>query len=212
MIIHTALNETGSGLRVDGKQHPHPAVNWCSTEYIAASLAKNLYPDSDIVTTADERHELHAKRPTVPAEQAWWDKIGAMPIDKNTDPDWPFMFTVAPANLTGVAFETLAAAEVLYNAMQAVKPAWDQLGDLTKAVWVGKVLRGQTPADYVGPFPVKAESQTIFAEAILDPAEPNEALQKAAENHERLIEPEPAPAAPAKPLTLKERLALKGMG
>ncbi len=39
--------------------------------------------------------------------------------------------------------QALVEAELLYDECPTVKPAWDQLGDVTKSVWVDKVLAGQ---------------------------------------------------------------------
>jgi hypothetical protein len=38
--------------------------------------------------------------------------------------------------------EVLREAELLYDECPTVKPRWDQLGEVTKSVWVEKVLAG----------------------------------------------------------------------
>lgn len=47
--------------------------------------------------------------------------------------------------------ELLTAAEVIYNACRSVKSRWDQLGEVTRSVWVDKVKAGVTPNDYEVP-------------------------------------------------------------
>ena len=41
------------------------------------------------------------------------------------------------------ARELEAEAEALYAECESVKPRWDQLGEVTKSVWVGYVLAGR---------------------------------------------------------------------
>lgn len=39
--------------------------------------------------------------------------------------------------------QVLQEAEALYAECESVKPRWDQLGEVTKSVWVGYVLAGR---------------------------------------------------------------------
>ena len=39
--------------------------------------------------------------------------------------------------------EVLAEAKALYDECPTVKPSWDQLGEVTKSVWVGYVMAGR---------------------------------------------------------------------
>ena len=45
--------------------------------------------------------------------------------------------------------ELTAAARDLWTACQAVKPDWDQLGEVTKEVWRDRVRAGLTVSDYL---------------------------------------------------------------
>ena len=46
--------------------------------------------------------------------------------------------------------ELEAAAKALYESRDTVAPKWEQLGDVTKGVWKGYVLRGLSPKDQDG--------------------------------------------------------------
>ena len=39
--------------------------------------------------------------------------------------------------------QVLAEAEALYEECQTVKPRWDQIGDVTRSVWIDMVLAGR---------------------------------------------------------------------
>jgi hypothetical protein len=47
------------------------------------------------------------------------------------------------------AAELNERAHALYDACPSVKPAWDQLLDVTRSVWCEYVLAGLTPVDYL---------------------------------------------------------------
>ena len=144
-------------------------------------------------------------------------------------------------------------AEELYSACQSVKPAWDQLGDVTRSVWRGYVAKGVTVKDYqpgaflspeferclldrILPLLDKLDAEMIvkntdpnwpFPESAVD-AQPPGPVQVALDPkpvEAEIVFPPPAEdlgivvttlpgldwaPAPTKPLTLKERLALKG--
>jgi hypothetical protein len=39
--------------------------------------------------------------------------------------------------------QLLTEAKLLYDECPTVKPAWEQLGDVTRSVWVDRVLAGE---------------------------------------------------------------------
>jgi len=111
-----------------------------------------------------------------------------------------------------------AAARELYEANEnRVKPDWDQLGDATKSVWRAYVQKDPNwPFKYSVAWkePVAQNVETQLQVALLT-AQPPEEPAVSGEGYARTTTEVPLttwePVEHKKPLTLKERLALKGI-
>lgn len=208
MQIETVYNEESDrwGITINGRPHPELVVMSCATEWEAASLARGLYPRAEsLITTADLSHPLHAK--TVQDAADFWDRIKAVPIPINVDPHWPFMYTVPqgtaerkPPGSVAVALtemhekEVEASKEEKEIAILAAKLAALQVPKAPGMSLKGR-LGGGKPTEAV----VAAPTAPVTPPAAPPVAAPAPAAA-----------PTPA-AAPAASLSLKERLALKGL-